>query len=67
MVICEAGSTSVSRFREERFGGKFNVYELREGRDGAPASLARVTTWLYKAEERRFTVWKQEELPEAPR
>ena len=54
VLICEAGSSSVSKFKEEKeaFGGKFNVYNVEEG------ALTHFDTYLYHP-ERGFDHWKR--------
>lgn len=52
MLICEAGSTTVARYEEELFGGKFNVYRIEDG------ELQDITSYLY-TDHGGFAAWKR--------
>ena len=51
--ICEAGSTSLSEYRDPKFGGKYNIYHI-EGKH-----LAKVETHLYEGEDLGFVHWRE--------
>lgn len=52
LLICEAGSTTVARYEEELFGGKFNVYRIEAG------ELIDITSYLYTPHG-GFVPWKR--------
>jgi len=54
MRICEAGSTSTTTYTDPRFGGKYNVYHIEDGR------LLRIDTHLYEAHENAFVHWHEQ-------
>src|SRR5690554_50994 len=51
--ICEAGSTSVGTYSNPFFGGKFNVYDIRDG------ELKSIETHLFESDALGFTKWKE--------
>lgn len=50
-LICEAGSSSITRSEDPRGGGKFNIYHLEHG------VLTGFDTYLYHEDE-GFSLWK---------
>ncbi len=52
--ICEAGSTSVGTYEDPHFGGKFNVYDIEDGR------LAKIETHLFESHDIGFIQWKEQ-------
>lgn len=51
--VSEAGSTSVARYKDAHYGGKFNVYDIVDG------ELRGVETWLYRQDSGLFAPWKR--------
>ncbi|AWV89127.1 metallophosphoesterase family protein [Bradymonas sediminis] len=51
--ICEAGSTSVGSYSNPYFGGKFNVYDIEDGR------LKSIETHLFESNDAGFTKWRE--------
>jgi 3',5'-cyclic AMP phosphodiesterase CpdA len=56
--ICEAGSTSVGRYDDPLFGGKFNVYHIEDGH------LRTIETHLFEGHEVGFVQWKEQVFEE---
>ena len=52
--ICEAGSTSIGSYSDPYFGGKFNVYDIVDGR------LKRIETHLFESHDVGFVQWKEQ-------
>lgn len=52
--ICEAGSTSVGTYDDPYFGGKFNVYDIQDGR------LQTIETHLFESHDVGFVQWKEQ-------
>ncbi len=50
--VSEAGSTSVARFKDPHYGGKFNIYDIGDG------ELRSAQTWLYEPEDAAFRAWR---------
>jgi 3',5'-cyclic AMP phosphodiesterase CpdA len=50
--VAEAGSTSVAKFSDPHYGGKFNVYDIVDG------ALRSVETWLFRPDAAVFTPWR---------
>ncbi len=57
--ICEAGSTSTQKYADPKFGGKYNIYHLDEGR------LAKIETHLYEGDELGFVHWRERTFEKA--
>ncbi|MFB6262024.1 MAG: metallophosphoesterase [Bradymonadaceae bacterium] len=59
LKICEAGSTSLSDYRDPKFGGKYNIYHIHDGR------LDKIETHLYEGEDLGFVRWRERTFEKA--